>query len=103
MILVLCSGYVFFLMILLPPISTRSATLFPYTTLFRSFGGAHHPFGLAVGPWVIGLGEAMLDAVLLADTAEDMADPSQWAALVPLHELYAVAHWEAAYRRATMP
>jgi hypothetical protein len=32
-----------------------------------------------------------------------MADPSQWAALVPLHELYAVAHWEAAYRRATMP
>src|SRR3546814_12126933 len=26
--------------------------------------GAHHPFGLAVGPWVIGLGEAMLDAVL---------------------------------------
>ena len=52
--------------------------------------GAHHPFGLAVGPWVIGLGEAMLDAVLLADTAEDMADPSQWAALVPLHELYAV-------------
>ena len=65
--------------------------------------GAHHPFGLAVGPWVIGLGEAMLDAVLLADTAEDMADPSQWAALVPLHELYAVAQWEAAYRRATMP
>src|SRR3546814_1681211 len=65
--------------------------------------GAHHPFGLAVGPWVIGLGEAMLDAVLLADTAEDMADPSQWAALVPLHELYAVAHWEAAYRSATMP
>src|SRR3546814_6581839 len=57
--------------------------------------GAHHPFGLAVGPWVIGLGEALLDAVLLADTAEDMADPSQWAALVPLHELYAVAHWEA--------
>ncbi|AJA09621.1 hypothetical protein SKP52_13665 [Sphingopyxis fribergensis] len=43
------------------------------------------------------------NAVLLADTAEDMADPSQWAALVPLHELYAVAHWEAAYRRATMP
>src|SRR3546814_19816617 len=29
-----CSG--FFLMILRPPISTRTDTLFPYTTLFRS-------------------------------------------------------------------
>src|SRR3546814_14742429 len=28
--------YVFFLMILLPPRSTRTDTLFPYTTLFRS-------------------------------------------------------------------
>src|SRR3546814_19234133 len=65
--------------------------------------GAHHPFGLAVGPWVIGLGEAMLDAVLLADTAGDMADPSQWAALVPQPELYAVAPWEEDYQRATLP
>src|SRR3546814_3968183 len=72
-------------MIRRPPRSTRTDTLFPYTTLFRStegfdgglLDGAHHPFGLAVGPWVIGLGEAMLDAVLLADTAEDMAEPSQ--------------------------
>src|SRR3546814_10672670 len=32
----------------------------------------------------------MLDAVLLAYTAEDMADPSQCAALVTLHELHAV-------------
>jgi len=32
----------------------------------------------------------MLDAVLLADTAEDMADPSQCAALVTLHKLHAV-------------
>src|SRR3546814_10388238 len=30
--------YFFFLMILRPPISTRTATLFPYTTLFRSRG-----------------------------------------------------------------
>src|SRR3546814_18876861 len=28
--------YCFFLMIRLPPISTRTDTLFPYTTLFRS-------------------------------------------------------------------
>ena len=51
---------------------------------------AHHPFGLAVGPWVIGLGEPMLDAVCLADAAEDMADPSQRPALVTLNKLYAV-------------
>src|SRR3546814_19532041 len=30
------SDYIFFLMILLPPRSTRTDTLFPYTTLFRS-------------------------------------------------------------------
>src|SRR3546814_14656973 len=30
----------FFLMIRRPPISTRTDTLFPYTTLFRSKGGA---------------------------------------------------------------
>src|SRR3546814_16508704 len=37
-----------FLMIRLPPRSTRTDTLFPYTTLFRSFGerGAVHPRGI---------------------------------------------------------
>src|SRR3546814_20893184 len=34
--------YVFFLMILRPPRSTRTDTLLPYTTLFRS---GHHPAG----------------------------------------------------------
>src|SRR3546814_19703764 len=29
-------AYIFFFMIRLPPISTRTDTLFPYTTLFRS-------------------------------------------------------------------
>src|SRR3546814_4932206 len=33
----------FFLMIRLPPRSTRTDTLFPYTTLFRSGGGAFFP------------------------------------------------------------
>src|SRR3546814_10212676 len=33
-------------MILRPPRSTRTDTLFPYTTLFRSRGPDHHP-----GPW----------------------------------------------------
>src|SRR3546814_20198851 len=32
------SFYFFFLMILRPPRSTRTDTLFPYTTLFRSYG-----------------------------------------------------------------
>src|SRR3546814_18237944 len=33
-----CSVYFFFLMIRRPPRSTRTDTLFPYTTLFRSMG-----------------------------------------------------------------
>src|SRR3546814_14804187 len=33
-----CIGIVFFLMIRRPPRSTRTDTLFPYTTLFRSTG-----------------------------------------------------------------
>src|SRR3546814_11283162 len=37
--------YFFFLMIRRPPRSTRTDTLFPYTTLFRSQGGATGPGG----------------------------------------------------------
>src|SRR3546814_5405599 len=45
---VLCVGYfiffyVFFLMIRRPPRSTRTDTLFPYTTLFRSFVTSREP------------------------------------------------------------
>src|SRR3546814_8142257 len=36
----------FFLMIRRPPRSTRSDTLFPYTTLFRSAGGAQQPLSI---------------------------------------------------------
>src|SRR3546814_12049031 len=35
--------FVFFLMIRRPPRSTRTDTLFPYTTLFRSSGARHDP------------------------------------------------------------
>src|SRR3546814_3225748 len=35
---VISHGCVFFIMILLPPRATRTDTLFPYTTLFRSLG-----------------------------------------------------------------
>src|SRR3546814_12947381 len=34
-----CFSYFFFLMIRRPPRSTRTDTLFPYTTLFRSLAG----------------------------------------------------------------
>src|SRR3546814_2152106 len=34
----ICVSFFFFLMIRRPPRSTRTDTLFPYTTLFRSFG-----------------------------------------------------------------
>src|SRR3546814_8390114 len=37
----MCFFLFFFLMIRRPPRSTRTDTLFPYTTLFRSGGGAH--------------------------------------------------------------
>ena len=32
-----------------------------------------HPFGLAVGPWVVRFGELVLDAVLFADAVENAA------------------------------
>ena len=36
----------------------------------RVLDGAVHPLDLAVGPWVVGLGQPVLDAVLLADHVE---------------------------------
>src|SRR3546814_7031712 len=39
---VFCTFCVFFLMIRRPPRSTRTDTLFPYTTLFRSFADRAH-------------------------------------------------------------
>src|SRR3546814_20716643 len=50
-LLLFSSLCVFFLMIRRPPRSTRTDTLFPYTTLFRSQGGTrpgHHLGGQAV-------------------------------------------------------
>jgi hypothetical protein len=34
-----------------------------------------HPLGLAIGPRMVGLGQLVLDAVLAADTVEDVAHP----------------------------
>src|SRR3546814_13801135 len=41
--------WIFFLMIRRPPRSTRTDTLFPYTTLFRSAAGARRPDDLRRG------------------------------------------------------
>src|SRR3546814_5352864 len=50
MVLLIC-----FLMIRLPPRSTRIDTLFPYTTLFRSLGTAFHCFTQRLKhPWMVG-------------------------------------------------
>src|SRR3546814_2835678 len=38
LLLLICGYFFFFLMIRRPPRSTRTDTLFPYTTLFRSYG-----------------------------------------------------------------
>src|SRR3546814_14240513 len=48
MSLLLCS-LIFFLMIRRPPRSTRTDTLLPYTTLFRSLARVVHFYGLGVG------------------------------------------------------
>src|SRR3546814_16696260 len=42
--------FVFFLIIRRPPRSTRTDTLFPYTTLFRS-GDAYSIADIAIWPW----------------------------------------------------
>src|SRR3546814_16585337 len=61
-----CYSYFFFLMIRRPPRSTRTDTLFPYTTLFRSTGVEHRIavlplFGEQVGPGVEVAAHAPID------------------------------------------
>lgn len=53
----------------------------------RFLDGSHHAFGLAVGPWMVWLGQPMLDAVFLADAFEDMDQPPRLAAARVLDEL----------------
>src|SRR3546814_20134519 len=67
--------YFFFLMLRRPPRSTRTDTLFPYTTLFRSLGKGQtpgaplHPPRILVGPE--GVDRAVLVAIRL-DALEDL-------------------------------
>src|SRR3546814_1404355 len=50
-----CCLCFFFLMIRRPPRSTRTDTLFPYTTLFRSIAGSTGPRAKLRGPARLGL------------------------------------------------
>src|SRR3546814_870969 len=60
--------YIFFLMIRRPPRSTRTDTLFPYTTLFRSLVRAvHHSQRGIVGDGALGEERAVAEAVEVVD------------------------------------
>src|SRR3546814_5465440 len=59
----------FFLMIRRPPRSTRTDTLFPYTTLFRSLG--HQMLGIAVGAKTIKMHQSHRGANHPVQRAED--------------------------------
>src|SRR3546814_1273309 len=64
--------YFFFLMIRRPPRSTRTDTLFPYTTLFRS---ADYPIWLGIGDRLVKVGAAgmlIIGRVLHGDRQADL-------------------------------
>src|SRR3546814_15839144 len=71
----LCLLY-FFLMIRRPPRSTRTDTLFPYTTLFRSLGreagdGVLVIGGLAAGELRVSSASTICSGVLSSDRSEE--------------------------------
>src|SRR3546814_12861473 len=73
----------FFLMIRRPPRSTRTDTLFPYTTLFRSYElrREHRLFDSIIGA---AFQDAMRGKLQVADWAKDEVVPSRpTAALAP--------------------
>src|SRR3546814_20314159 len=66
-----CLAYVrFFLMIRRPPRSTRTDTLFPYTTLFRSIGMAHSCFQTG---WALPAGGTLCLPHVLCASHHDLA------------------------------
>src|SRR3546814_20021739 len=98
----LCAVTVFFLMIRRPPISTRTDTLFPYTTLFRSalaiqslppafelpgdmpLGDMFKTIGNGV-PYLaaLGIGMSLMDH-LMASAATPSVEPSSQGSHAPL-------------------
>src|SRR3546814_16453659 len=81
-VLYILSLFFFFLMIRRPPRSTRTDTLFPYTTLFRSQGIPLNPNGLSPAPCprMAGKGAAMASFHLAVKTIGRSAGRSATAA-----------------------
>src|SRR3546814_19966019 len=64
-LIMLCCNFLFFLMIRRPPRSTRTDTLFPYTTLFRSSNAIVY----AKDQRTIGIGAGQMSCVVSAKIA----------------------------------
>src|SRR3546814_19484490 len=80
-----------FLMIRLPPRSTRTATLFPYTTLFRSL--VVNPVerrGAGMGDGLAALEEALVDGPAVDRIDQRLADPLVLQERVVEHEVDAL-------------
>src|SRR3546814_16539042 len=100
----------FFLMIRRPPRSTRTDTLFPYTTLFRSYElrREHRLFDSIIGA---AFQDAMRGKLQVADWAKDEVVPSRPTAALapapdavgqtPTEELPADEPWEEEIGRAS--
>src|SRR3546814_13537605 len=88
----MCDWYCFFLMIRRPPRSTRTDTLFPYTTLFRSSaprGGlerpsARDPFAMKLFPgatrfqrWTMGATFLIVASYAISQTRQALVDVSK--------------------------
>src|SRR3546814_15896582 len=79
----------FFLMIRRPPRSTRTDTLFPYTTLFRSVGAARRLVG---GRLEVGVADAAVAAPQEHDALADFGEVGQDGLLVLGEHLGAGGH-----------
>src|SRR3546814_13229629 len=73
-LLLLFVGFIFFLMIRRPPRSTRTDTLFPYTTLFRSLTGGNRIAEIAMGQIGEVDHELLQQALVEAETVADLFD-----------------------------
>src|SRR3546814_15825091 len=88
--------FLLFLMIRRPPRSTRTDTLFPYTTLFRSQHvlrqGQHHRARAPRGGGVEGTADHLRDAPGVIDLGHPLGELAEHAAVVDLLERLALGH-----------
>src|SRR3546814_21116123 len=88
--------FFFFLMIRRPPRSTRTDTLFPYTTLFRSaddegtradhLAGGHHHHG-DTGPNLLVPNAAVAAAIAVSAALHGIGKDRQFAGLRPIGQI----------------